>query len=113
MSGDMAKMGKVFAEDIKWHVPGRGALAKTYSGHEEFFGFLGKLMELSNGTFAVEPVSQLGDDAGGVYIDKITGERNGKKLNLTLLLRVHVANGRIIEGWDHFSDTYAWDEFWA
>jgi DNA-binding CsgD family transcriptional regulator/ketosteroid isomerase-like protein len=38
-----------FAEDIFWHVPGRGALARDYHGRAEVLGFFAHFMELSGG----------------------------------------------------------------
>ena len=44
----------VFAEDILWHVPGRGPLSRDYRGHAEVLGFFQHFMELSHGTFRIQ-----------------------------------------------------------
>ena len=53
-TGDIAALSALVAPDVVWRVPGKSALAKDYCGRDEFFGFLGRLMELSSGTFRVE-----------------------------------------------------------
>jgi ketosteroid isomerase-like protein len=44
----------VFAQDILWHVPGRGPLPRDYRGHAEVGKFFRHFMELSSGTFRVQ-----------------------------------------------------------
>ena len=48
--GDIPKVLELFADDIRWHVPGRSPLSGDYKGHGEVVGFFGKSMELSGGT---------------------------------------------------------------
>ena len=52
--GDLQGALAVFAEDILWHVPGRGPLSRNYRGHAEVRGFFQHFMELSQGTFRIE-----------------------------------------------------------
>ncbi|HKP85289.1 MAG TPA: nuclear transport factor 2 family protein, partial [Blastocatellia bacterium] len=52
--GDVEALQQIFAPDAVWHVPGRSRVSGTYTGHAEVFGFFGKLMELSGGTFKLE-----------------------------------------------------------
>ena len=37
--GDVHGAIAAFADDIFWHVPGRGPLARDYRGHAEVLGF--------------------------------------------------------------------------
>jgi len=112
-TGDMATLAEVFSPDLKWHVPGRSPAAGDYNGRDAVFGFFGKLMELSSGTFRVEALDIIGDEKGGVFIMNDTGERNGKKLNSMMTVRVHIKDGQFVEVWDHAFDLYAYDEFWS
>jgi uncharacterized protein len=61
--GDLQGATATFAEDILWHVPGRGPLSRDYRGHAEVLGFFGHFMELSGGTFRlrVDDVLAKGD----------------------------------------------------
>ena len=47
--GDIQGAMATFAEDIFWHVPGRGPLSRDYRGHAEVLGFFGHFMKLSGG----------------------------------------------------------------
>jgi ketosteroid isomerase-like protein len=49
--GDIAAVLAILAEDVLWHVPGRGPLSRDYRGHGEVLGFFGRFMELCDRTF--------------------------------------------------------------
>ncbi|MGE0553625.1 MAG: nuclear transport factor 2 family protein [Gemmatimonadales bacterium] len=112
-SGDAATLREVFAPDVVWRVPGRSALARAYTGQAEVFGFFGQLMELTGGTFRVESLGLLADEHGGVFIDRLKAERNGRQLDVRICLTVRIEEGRIVEGIDHFHQEHLWDAFWA
>ena len=52
--GDVQNVFAVLAEDIFWHVPGRGPLSRDYRGHAEVRGFFEHFMSLSKGTFRIK-----------------------------------------------------------
>jgi len=112
-AADMAPLAQVFSKDVVWRVPGKNFLAKNYEGQEEVFGFFARLMELTSGTFRVESLDMLANDAGGVFVDRLTAERNGRRLDVRLLLHVVIRRGQIVEGVDHFHQEHLWDAFWA
>lgn len=112
-SGDAPTLGEVFAPDVVWRVPGRSVLAGTYTGQAEVFGFFGRLMELTGGTFRVESLGLLADEKGGVFVDRLRAERNGRQLDVRICLSVRIEQGRIVEGIDHFHQEHLWDAFWA
>lgn len=112
-AGDMATLTELFAPDLKWHIPGRSAVAGDYVGRDAVFGFFGKMAALTNGTVRTAAREIIGDERGGVIIANDTGERNGKKLDAILLLRVHIVGGKLVEAWEHIADLYAYDEFWS
>lgn len=112
-SGDTATLAQVFDPDVVWRVPGTSVLAKDYVGRDAVFGFFGRLMELPGGTFRVESLDVLANDAGGVFVDRVTATRDGRTLDVRLLIQVVIRNGRIVEGIDHFHPEHAWDAFWA
>lgn len=112
-SGDMPALAQLFSKDVIWRVPGRSFLAKDYRGQEEVFGFFGRLMELTSGTFRVESLDMLANDTGGVYLDRLTAERSGRTLDVRLALHVTIRDGQIVEGLDHFHHEHLWDAFWS
>ena len=112
-SGDIPTLSQVFSQDVIWRVPGRSALAKDYKGQQDVFGFFGFLMQATAGTFALESVDLFANERGGVYIDRVTAERDGRKLDVSLMLHVTIRNGQIVEGTDHFHQEHLWDAFWA
>ena len=111
--GDIATLKQIIAEDAAWHVPGRSQVAGDYRGHDQIFGFFGKLMELSGGTFKVELHDVLATDDHAINLDRMTGRRGDKTLDMDLVLVVHPRDGKIAEAWDLFSDQYGWDDFWS
>jgi ketosteroid isomerase-like protein len=70
-------------------------------------------MELTNGTFRVESLDMFANDRGGVFVDRLAAVRNGKTLDVRLLLHVSIQDGQIAEGIDCFHPEHAWDEFWS
>jgi uncharacterized protein len=111
--GDAATLRELIAEDVVWHVPGRSPVAGTYRGHGELFGYFGKILELSAGTFRAEVHDTLATDEHVVNLERVTATRGIKQLDVDLILVVHPRDGKIAEVWDRFSDQYAWDEFWS
>jgi len=52
--GDIPGAMAAFADDIAWHVPGRGPLSRDYRGQDEVLGFFGHFTELAHGTFRLQ-----------------------------------------------------------
>jgi hypothetical protein len=49
--GDLDALDDVFAEDIRWHEPGRNQLSGTYDGRTAVYELFGRLMEVTEGSF--------------------------------------------------------------
>ena len=94
-TGDLPTLTQVFAQDVVWRVPGRNPVARDYRGQAEVFGFFGRLMELTAGTFKIQSIEVFANDRGGVFVDQVTAERNGKTLDVRLLLHVTISGGQI------------------
>jgi ketosteroid isomerase-like protein len=52
--GDIPAAMAAFAEEILWHVPGRGPLSRDYHGRDEVLGFFARVNALSGGTFRAQ-----------------------------------------------------------
>lgn len=111
--GDLETISNLFGSDIRWHIGGRNQLSGTYTGHDEVFGFFGKLMELTGGTFTVELHDLLASDDHAVALVKESATRNGKSLAMDEAHVWHLVDGKATEYWGLPSDQHRVDEFWA
>ena len=112
-SGDMETITELFDESILWHVAGRSQLAGDYKGRDAVFGFFGKLMELSNGTSAVEVHDILANDEHGIALVTGTATRGDKSFSGQDVHTFHLRDGKVVEFWDSPIDQYESDEFWS
>ena len=112
-SGDMETLTEIFDEGAVWHTPGRSSLAGDHQGRDATFAFFGRLGQESGGTFRVELQHLLADDERVVGIQRNSAERDGKHLDVDVCLVFQLKDGRVTEGWEHYRDLYAWDEFWS
>ena len=111
--GDIESVLAVLAEDILWHVPGRGPLSKNYRGPSEVLGFVKHFTELSGGTFRVEV-----DDvfAGGdrvVILCTESAQRKDRKWSSSQVHLWTVKNGRVTGFCEYQGDQQTEDEFWS
>jgi uncharacterized protein len=113
--GDLAALqSKYFAEDIRYHVPGRSQVSGDYQGTTEVFGFFGRLFELSGGTLRIEVHDVLANDVHGVALYNVRAEREGRELADNQILIAHpTPDGKAAEIWTQSADQYAFDEFWS
>jgi ketosteroid isomerase-like protein len=110
--GDMETIAKIFAPDIQWNLSGSNQISGTYNGQEETFAFFGKLMELTDGTFAVGVHDVLASDDHVVVLAKESASRNGKSLDSDDVHVWHIANGKAVEFWGISKDQPEVDAFW-
>jgi uncharacterized protein len=111
--GDLAALEDLFTEDVVWHVAGRSELAGTYEGRTAVFEFFGKVMELTEGSFRVEPLTLLADDHYGCAPVRITAHRGDRHLDVMNLQASRLEDGRVAEFWDTTTDPEAADAFYA
>ena len=112
--GDLETITEIFDENIVWHLPGRSSFAKDYQGRDATLAYFGELGQETGGTFQAELQELLADDDGRVVgIQRSTGERDGKRLDVGNCIVFELKDGRVTDGREHFHDLYAWDEFWS
>jgi ketosteroid isomerase-like protein len=113
-SADMDTLIELFDESCVWHLPGRSSMAKDYQGRDATLAYFGQIGQETGGTFRAELERLVGDDDGRVVgIQRSTGDRNGKHLDVGDSIVFQLRDGRIVDGREHFEDLYAWDEFWS
>ena len=113
-SADMETLSEIFDERASWHTPGRGPIAGDHRGREATFAQFGRYVGETGGTFEATLQHVLTSDDGRVVgVHHNTAERDGKHLDVDCCIVFEVEEGRITDGREHFSDLYAWDEFWS
>ncbi len=112
--GDMDTVGKLFADDIVFHVSGRSLLAGDYVGKDQIFGVFGRLGEITGNTFRTEVYDVLASDAHAVALQRQSAEREGRRsLDDRHVSVFRIRDGRIAEIWHHPGDQYTYDEFFS
>jgi len=113
-SGDLdALQNQFFAEDIRWHFPGRSPFGGDYVGVAEVLSWLGRSFEASEGTVRIELHDVIGNDDHVVALTTVRAERAGKKLQDNTIQVFHLRDGKATEVWTHPADLYRADEFWS
>jgi ketosteroid isomerase-like protein len=113
-TGDIETLTEVFDENAVWHLPGRSSFADDYHGRDATLAYFGQLAQETGGTFRAELQHLTADDEDRVVgIQRSTGDRNGKHLDVGDSIVFELKDGRITDGREHFHDLYAWDEFWS
>jgi ketosteroid isomerase-like protein len=112
--GDLETLNEIFDESAVWHLPGRTSMAKDYQGRDAILAYFGQLGQETGGTFRAELQHLLSDDDDRVVgIQRSSGERDGKHLDVGNCIVFQLKDGRVTDGREHFHDLYAWDEFWS
>ncbi len=111
--GDLAALREILTEDVVWHVPGRTSLSGDYEGIEAVLAFFGRTMEITGGSFRVEPRSLLSDDSYGAAPVTVTAHRGDKHLDVMNVQMARWRNGRVAEFWDTATDPDALEDFFA
>lgn len=108
--GDFAVLNDLFAEDVLWHVGGRNQLSGEYRGREAVYGFFGKLMEATEGSFQIDLQAVFAEDERGVALVVTTASRGGLSIRVNEAHIFRLRDGKVMEFWDGSTDQYAFDE---
>lgn len=111
--GDIAGAMAAFADDILWHVPGRGPLSRDHHGRDEVLAFFGQVNALSRGTFRVRVDDMLAKGDRVIVLCTESAQRGGRSWSSP---QVHVwtVRGRKATVFHQFQgDQQTEDEFWA
>ena len=111
--GDTKSAFAVFAENILWHVPGRGPLSRDYRGHAEVAGFFDHFMGLSEGTFRLQIDQILADRDRVVVLCRESASRAGRSWSSPQVHVWTVKDGRATAFWEYEGDQQGEDEFWS
>ena len=111
--GDIPAVLQVLAEDILWHVPGRGPISGNYHGHAEVLGFFRHFMELSEGTFRLAVEKVLAKDDRVIVLVTESAQRHKRQWSSPQVHAWTVKDGRATVFWQFQGDQQTEDEFWA
>lgn len=111
--GDLEPLKEIFAEDIVFHVLGRGLISGEYRGRDAVFGFFAKGQELSGGTLRIELHDVAATDEHAIALQLNRAERGGKSLEARVVGVYHVRDGKATEAWFLTDSQYENDEFWS
>ncbi|HUQ78544.1 MAG TPA: nuclear transport factor 2 family protein [Patescibacteria group bacterium] len=111
--GDIDAFANALADDIVWHVPGRGANAGAHRGKEAVLAFFGRVIPGLR-TFRIDVHDVLATDAHVVALVRYKHERDDRRFQQLGTEVFHLdENGRITEFWALIDDTGAFDAFFA
>ena len=111
--GDLPGAMSKFANDITWHVPGRGPISRDYRGHAEVLGFFSKFMALSGGSFRLQVDEILANGDTVVVLCTESAERGRHKWSSAQVHVWTVKNGIATAFRQFQGDQQTEDEFWS
>ncbi len=113
-TGDQATLGSLIAADVIWHQPGNNQFSGTHIGMAQVGPMLGRMMEVSKGTFAITSADHYMANGDWVAITlEFAGEANGLKLRQPGVDLIRVEGGKVVEVRLFSSDQTQEDAFWG
>lgn len=113
-SGDQAALGVLLAPDIVWHQPGRNRFSGTHRSVQAVGTMIGKMMEVSKGTFAITRAHRFMGNGAWVTVElEFEGQRDGLRLSQHGIDLLRIEEGRIVEARLFSSDPEQEDAFWG
>jgi ketosteroid isomerase-like protein len=117
-SGDIKRIHKYWDEDMVWQVPGHNQLSGWKYSRDEFLAFMGRVGELSGGSFHMTPITVMTNDDYSCDVTNNQGTRAedpNKKLNIDVAHVLRWRNGKVIAGKGGImgDGTAQYDEFWS
>lgn len=113
-TGDQATLGSIISPEVIWHQPGNNQFSGTHRGMADVGPMLGKMMEMSKGTFAITRADHYMANGDWVAITlEFVGEANGNKLKQAGVDLIRIEGGKIVEVRLFSSDQHQEDVFWG
>lgn len=113
-AGDMTALAAILTEDAVWHQPGANQFSGDHVGPEAVVAHLGRFMELSGRTFALETESAT--ESGNLVSTTVrfTAQRDGvADLDQNGVDVFRVEGDRITEIWLISEDQAVEDQLWG
>lgn len=117
-TGQREQIAQLWAEDMRWLVPGHNPLSGWKNNLDEFIAFMGTVGRLSDNSFRMDSIAVMAADNFSADVTRNTGNRAGqpdRRLDIDVIHWLTWRDGKVIEGRGAiFGDgTAQYDEFWA
>ena len=117
-TGQRDQIAQLWAEDLRWLVPGHNPLSGWKNNLDEFIAFMSTVGRLSDNSFRMESVAVMAADNFSADVTRNTGNRAGqpdRRLDIDVIHWLTGRDGKVIEGRGAiFGDgTAQYDEFWS
>jgi len=113
VSGDVATIQSLQAEDIVVHAPGKNQLSGTRKGMAEVGANLAKMDSLTGGTLKREMHDITTSDTHAVVLARITAQRGGKSFSYNSAVVLDIRDGKVAEQWMLNDDQETVDQLFA
>ena len=111
--GDLEAVQRTFSPDVVWHAQRLGQLGGDHRGWPAVQQFFGRTMELTQGTFRVQPLEFLANDTSVAVVVRSTATRGGRQLDDRQVHLFHLNGDQADEIWQFVGDGQVVSEFWA
>jgi ketosteroid isomerase-like protein len=111
--GPIEPLREMLAEDVRWHVPGRNAIAGDYVGRDQVLDYFKRRRKLARATFQLEVREIV---ASGPLVFQLVGgsvDRGDDTRSWETAGVLRVCHGRIHECRLLPFDQYLFDEIWS
>ena len=112
--GDFETVGALLSDELVWHQPGKGTLSGVYNGKQNVFAHLGRMAQLSNGTFAIDQVDYITEN-GDLVVAAVgfAVSKNGRSMQMKGVDLFRFEDGLIKEIWLFSEQIDEEDRFWT
>jgi uncharacterized protein len=113
-TGDQALLASVVSPEVVWHQPGNNQFSGTHKGLPAVGAMLGKMMQISRGTFALYGADHFMANGNWVAINlAFKAQRDGATIDQPGVDLLRIENGKIVEIRLFSSDQAQEDAFWG
>lgn len=112
--GDLPAVQEIFDPNLVWHAYRLGQLGGDHAGWPAVQDFFLRTMQLTGGTFRVEPLEILSNEGGAAAVVRSTGRReDGRTLDSRQIHQFRMEEGKVHEVWQFVGDGAAAEDFWS
>ena len=112
-NGDMKGVLELCPAEISFQIPGKSKLAGKYNKETLVPQLIGKIMELSSGTFKMEVHDIMASDLHGLVLTTDTVTLNGMKHEYRTVHVWRFQSGKPVAWYEYPRDLYQYDAVWS